>query len=115
MALFEPDLDDVPVLTVLQALADESRLGIVRELADGDERLCGLLAPGLAKATRSHHLKVLREAGLTHTRVEGTSRYVRLRGDEVRRHFPGLLDTVLGTASPSRSHERARRLRPAAG
>ena len=98
MTLFEPDLADVPVLTVLQALADESRLGIVRELAGGEERLCGLLAPGIAKATRSHHLKVLREAGLTHTRIEGTSRYVRLRGDELHRHFPGLLDTVLRDA-----------------
>src|SRR5437773_11929532 len=98
MTLFEPDLADVPVLTVLQALADESRLGIVRELAGGEERLCGLLAPGLAKATRSHHLKVLREAGLTHTRIDGTSRYVRLRGDELHRHFPGLLDAILAPA-----------------
>jgi len=97
MTLFEPDLADVPVLTVLQALADETRLAIVRDLAaDGGERLCGSFAPGLAKATRSHHFKVLREAGLTRTRIEGTGRYVRLRRDELQRHFPGLLDSVIG-------------------
>lgn len=95
MTLHEPDLADVPVLTVLQALADENRLTIVREMADGEERLCGSFAPRLAKATRSHHFKVLREAGLTRTRIEGTSRYVRLRRDDLNRHFPGLLDAIL--------------------
>src|SRR2546427_4600418 len=101
MPLYEPDLAEVPVLTVLQALADESRLSIVRELAgleDGGERLCGLFAPGLAKATRSHHFRVLREAGLTRTRIEGTSRYVRLRREELDRRFPGLLESLLDRA-----------------
>jgi DNA-binding transcriptional ArsR family regulator len=74
MDLFEPDLADVPVTSVLQALGDEARLEIVRQLADGGERCCGTFELGLAKATRSHHLKVLREAGLTRTRIEGTSR-----------------------------------------
>jgi DNA-binding transcriptional ArsR family regulator len=98
MTLFEPELADVPVLTVLQALADETRLTIVRGLAEGGERLCGSFAPDLAKATRSHHFKVLREAGLTRTRIEGTSRYVRLRRDELNRHFPGLLESILQRA-----------------
>ncbi len=96
MSLYEPDLAEVPVLTVLQALADPTRLEIVRGLAeDGGERLCGSFAPELAKATRSHHFRVLREAGLTRTRVDGTARYVRLRADELRRIFPGLLDSIL--------------------
>jgi DNA-binding transcriptional ArsR family regulator len=96
MTLFEPELDEVPVITVLQALADPTRLEIVRGLAeDGGERLCGSFAPGLAKATRSHHFKVLREAGLTRTRVDGTARYVRLRADELGRVFPGLLGSIL--------------------
>ncbi len=94
--VYEPELEDVPVLAVLQALADPTRLEIVRGLAEaGDERLCGSFAPGLAKATRSHHFKVLREAGLTRTRVDGTARYVRLRTEELRRAYPGLLDSVL--------------------
>ena len=63
---------------------------------------CASFLPDLSKATRSHHFKVLREAGLTRTRVEGTSKYVRLRADLADR-FPGLLDSVLtADTAPSR-------------
>ncbi len=95
MSLSEPELTEVPLLTVLQALADENRLAIVRGLTSGGEQICGSFLPDVSKATRSHHFKVLREAGLTRTRIEGTSRYVRLRVDELERRFPGLLDSVL--------------------
>ena len=101
MELHEPELRDVPVTAVLAALADDVRLQIVRTLAEGGEHVCGTFELGISKATRSHHLKVLREAGLTRTRVAGTSRYVRLRRDELDRLYPGLLDAVL--AAPARS------------
>jgi DNA-binding transcriptional ArsR family regulator len=91
----EPELAGVPLLTVLQALGDEHRLTIVRGLTDGDEHMCGSFLPHISKATRSHHFKVLREAGLTRTRVEGTAKYVRLRTDELEHRFPGLLSAVL--------------------
>ncbi|MET8039730.1 helix-turn-helix transcriptional regulator [Micromonospora sp. NPDC005215] len=91
----EPDLTGVPVTTVLAALADDVRLQIVRALAEGGEATCGSFDFGVSKATRSHHLKVLREAGLTRTRAAGTSRLVRLRRDELDRRYPGLLDAVL--------------------
>jgi DNA-binding transcriptional ArsR family regulator len=91
----EPELTEVPLLTVLQALADEHRLSIVRGLSDGGEQMCGSFLPHISKATRSHHLKVLREAGLTRTRVEGTAKYVRLRLDELDERFPGLVSSVL--------------------
>lgn len=107
MELYEPDLATVPITTVLQALADDARLAIVGALAAGDERCCGMFDLGLAKATRSHHLKVLREAGLTHTRIEGTSRHVSLRRDELERHFPGLLDSVLRIRATPRAHAYA--------
>ncbi|WP_433127536.1 ArsR/SmtB family transcription factor [Micromonospora sp. CA-240977] len=93
----EPDLSDVPVTTVLAALADDVRLQIVRALVEGGEATCGSFDFGVSKATRSHHLKVLREAGLTRTRAAGTSRLVRLRRDELDSRYPGLLDAVLGT------------------
>lgn len=38
---------------------------------------------------------MLREAGLTRTRVAGTTRYVRLRREELDRVHPGLLDAVI--------------------
>ncbi|MEU7586046.1 metalloregulator ArsR/SmtB family transcription factor [Micromonospora sp. NPDC049230] len=95
----EPDLADIPVTTVLAALADDVRLQIVRALVEDGEAACGTFDFGVSKATRSHHLKVLREAGLTRTRAAGTSRLVRLRRDEVDRLYPGLLDAVLGARS----------------
>ncbi|MEU4470897.1 metalloregulator ArsR/SmtB family transcription factor [Micromonospora sp. NPDC023888] len=97
----EPDLTDVPVTTVLAALADDVRLQIVRALVEGGEATCGSFDFGVSKATRSHHLKVLREAGLTRTRAAGTSRLVRLRRDELDKLYPGLLDAVLGTRTPA--------------
>jgi DNA-binding transcriptional ArsR family regulator len=98
MDLEEPALRDVPVTAVLAALADENRLSVVRELADGSERACGTFVPEWSKATRSHHLKVLREAGLTHTRVVGTTRLVTLRRRDLDAAYPGLLDAVLARA-----------------
>ncbi|WP_433535956.1 ArsR/SmtB family transcription factor [Micromonospora sp. CA-249363] len=101
MELHEPDLTDVPVTAVLAALADDVRLQIVRALAESGEAACGSFDFGVSKATRSHHLKVLREAGLTRTRAAGTSRLVRLRRDEVEARYPGLLDAVLTPRPPA--------------
>ena len=64
-----------------KALADPSRVAIVNRLA-GAEEVCvcdftGTL--GLAQPTVSHHLKVLREAGLVEVaRKRGTWVYYRL-------------------------------------
>jgi DNA-binding transcriptional ArsR family regulator len=80
---------------VLHALSDPVRLEIVRALDESAELACGRLQPPVSKSTLSHHLKVLREAGVTRTRAEGTQRLVSLRADELEARFPGLLDCVL--------------------
>jgi DNA-binding transcriptional ArsR family regulator len=67
-------------------------------LAAQGERTCGTFDLGLSKATRSHHFKVLREAGVTHTRAEGTHRHVSLRREDLEARFPGLLAAVLAAA-----------------
>ena len=94
--LEEPDVVEFDMPLVMQALGDRLRLRIVRALAQEGEKQCGSFDLGVAKATRSHHFKVLREAGITHTRVDGTSRFVSLRSDDLNQKFPGLLDAVLG-------------------
>jgi len=94
IVLDQPELDAIALADVLHALSDPARLEIVRALAGEGERQCGSFDLGLTQATRSHHFKVLREAGLTHTRVEGTARYVTLRRDDLDARFPGLLDAV---------------------
>jgi DNA-binding transcriptional ArsR family regulator len=84
---------------VLAALSDTTRLGLVRVLADGHERAWGDLRVPVAKSTLSHHLKVLRNAGVTATRKEGTRCFVWLRATELEDTLPGLLDSVLASAA----------------
>jgi DNA-binding transcriptional ArsR family regulator len=95
--LHEPTAEALDLTTVLQALGDPVRLKIVRALAARGEQVCGSMELGVSKSTRSHHFKTLREAGLTHTRVEGTHRHVSVRRDDLEVRFPGLLDAVLQT------------------
>jgi DNA-binding transcriptional ArsR family regulator len=92
--LEQPAIEAVELAGILHALSDPARLEIVRALDSDGERQCGTFDLGLTKATRSHHFKVLREAGLTYTRLEGTARFVTLRREEIDRKFPGLLDVV---------------------
>ena len=93
--LEEPDADRLDLPLVLAALADPGRLAIVRALAEWGEECCVKVGEraGLTvgKSTLSHHLKVLREAGLIHTRVQGTRRLVTLRAADLEQRFPGLL------------------------
>lgn len=96
-----PDVGTVLITDVLSALADPLRLGIVRLLADGSERQWGELDAPVSNSTLSHHLKVLRSAGITRTRKEGTRCFVRLRRDDLDSRFPGLLDNVLDGAGDS--------------
>lgn len=94
----EPHLDELTLTTVMAALSDPVRVTIVRDLAVRGEAACGTFELGVSKATRSHHLKVLREAGVTHTRLDGTHRFVSLRRDDLDARFPGLLGAVLAAA-----------------
>ena len=92
-----PPLEQLELPVVLAALSDPIRLTMVRELA-GEERACGTLAVPVSDSTRSHHLKILRDAGVTLTRVVGTQRLVSLRREDLNARFPGLLDSVLAAA-----------------
>jgi DNA-binding transcriptional ArsR family regulator len=93
-----PDLAQIRLIAVLAALSDPIRVGLVRVLADGRERGWGELRAPVAKSTLSHHLRVLRDAGVTRTRQEGTRCYVELRRDDLEARFPGLLEALLDAA-----------------
>jgi DNA-binding transcriptional ArsR family regulator len=95
----QPASTDISLPAVMGALSDPVRVAIVKILAADGERMCGTMELGVSKATRSHHLRVLREAGVTHTRVEGTRRYTSLRRDALDERFPGLLDALLAAAA----------------
>lgn len=93
--LHHPRLDELSLPDVLHALSDPVRLEIVRMLGDLEERPCSAVEAKVAKSTLSHHFKVLREAGITHTRANGTHRLMSLRKDDLDRRFPGLISSVL--------------------
>jgi DNA-binding transcriptional ArsR family regulator len=98
--LVHPERGDLILPKVLAALADPARLATVQTLARIGESPCGQIQhdAGLdvSKSTMSHHLRILREAGITHTRIEGARRMLTLRRDDLDARFPGLLDAVLG-------------------
>ncbi len=96
-----PSQDELRLADVLHALSDPVRLEIVRTLALAGERSCGALGTRVAKSTLSHHLKVLREAGVTSTRVRGTQRLISLREADLEARFSGLLSSVLQASRAS--------------
>lgn len=95
--LYHPERKDISLVTVLHALSDPARLGIVVKVARCGEQPCKNFDVALAKSTLSQHIRILREAGITRTRALGTQRLISLRADDLNARFPGLLDSVLGS------------------
>ncbi|GAA3730204.1 DNA-binding transcriptional ArsR family regulator [Spinactinospora alkalitolerans] len=93
-----PDIAEITLTRLLTALGDPVRIGLVRVLSDDRERGWGELRAPVAKSTLSHHLKVLRDAGVTRTRQEGTRCFVRLRRADLDDRFPGVLAALLAAA-----------------
>jgi ArsR family transcriptional regulator len=79
-----------------KALADPTRVAIVNRLACGEECCVCDLTPvlGLAQPTVSHHLAILRDAGLIEADRRGKWSYYRL----VPRAFDRLRDALDPTA-----------------
>ncbi len=96
-----PDRSDLKLTQVLFALSDPERLAIVRQLAAGplDMARCHLSDAATPKSTKSHLMKVLREAGIIHNAAAGRGRRLTLRRDDLEARFPGLLACVLADTS----------------
>lgn len=91
-----PERDEIQLVDVLQALGDPVRLQILRVLDQADGPIaCHDIPIPVSKSTGSHHLKVLRTAGVVRAQVDGTKRYYTLRRADLEHRFPGLLDSVL--------------------
>jgi DNA-binding transcriptional ArsR family regulator len=92
-----PKQDEITLTKVLAALSDPVRLSIVSALARGGE--CGWSGFDrcVSNSTLSHHMKVLRQAGVISNRGDGTRCFVSLR-PELERAFPGLLKSILAFA-----------------
>ena len=81
--------------SLLKALADPSRLTMLATLAAARNEVCVCDftdAMDLNQPTVSHHLRILREAGLVRCQRRGTWVYYRLAGDAARRARAALSD-----------------------
>lgn len=94
-----PRMSEVDLVSVLSALADPIRLSIVRTLADGrpHPKTADEWQVDVHKSTLSHHFRILREAGLTRTLIEGRTHAIQLRREELDERFPGLIASVVAT------------------
>ena len=94
----QPPREEIRIEQVLAALGDPVRLVFVRELAKAPAVgiACGVIPLPVTKSTRTHHLRILREAGVITMRAEGTRRIACLRRDDLDALYPGLLEGVLG-------------------
>jgi DNA-binding transcriptional ArsR family regulator len=93
-----PSTQDITLAGVLAALADPTRLKIVKGLiGQADCMSCTAAAPcpEMAKSTLSNHFRVLREAGLIHTTKQGVEHRNAVREADINARFPGLLKTIL--------------------
>lgn len=99
----EPAAAELELPRVLAALADPHRLDAVRFIARNGESWCSQVIVeaglGTSKSTFSHHLRILREAGIVTKRVQGAKGYMSLRRDDLDQRFPGLIDSILGAAA----------------
>lgn len=100
--MLHPSRDQIELVGVLAALGHPVRARIVRELASGEERFCGEIAPELPRSTLTGHWRVLREAGVICQRPEGRRQFIRLRREDLDARFPGLLDLLLAAGEPAR-------------
>jgi ArsR family transcriptional regulator len=97
-AVYDGDLSDEA--TLFKALADPARVAIVATLARAEDEVCvcdftsGL---ELSQPTVSHHLKILKDAGLVTSVRRGTWGYYRLATDARQR-----LDAALGATLPTK-------------
>ncbi|MFE0474869.1 ArsR/SmtB family transcription factor [Streptomyces sp. NPDC058947] len=94
-ALTHPSRADLRIESVLDAMANPTRLRIIERLAGGEELTCSTTLPDVSPSTASRHWNVLREAGILHARREGRIILHSLRRDDLDARFPGLLDSVL--------------------
>jgi ArsR family transcriptional regulator len=88
------DLD--PDIRLLTALADPTRLAILRQLAESETCACDLTeCCDVGQPTVSHHLRVLREAGIVISERRGQWIFYRVAPDVASR-----LGRIAGTLVP---------------
>ncbi len=107
-----PDLAQVMLQQVMEALVDPVRRMVISQLArKGESMSCGTFETPVSTSTLTHHFNVLREAGVIRQYYVGVTKMNTLRADEIEERFPGLLEAVImaceAEASSVASREKA--------
>ncbi|MDI6891929.1 MAG: metalloregulator ArsR/SmtB family transcription factor [Actinomycetota bacterium] len=89
-------MDEKIKVKILKALADETRFEMVRALTNKREVSCMRITMkfSLSRPALSHHLRILKEAGIIRARKEGQYYYFTLDRKHVERCLPGILRAV---------------------
>jgi DNA-binding transcriptional ArsR family regulator len=106
----EPSREEIDLGDVFSALTDPLRraaISILATLPDGTERSCSSFGFSAAKASLTHHFKVLREAGLISQVDYGNRRCSTLRRDDLEARFPGLLALLVANYRETEEAMRA--------
>src|SRR6202012_4388753 len=98
--LFHPEIDDLRPEAILHALSDPLRAAIFTEISGaGCIEACSTFAKVgdrvIPKSSLSHHIKILREAGLIRCERHGVEMRNHSRCGEVDKRFPGLVKAIL--------------------
>ncbi len=101
--IFHPPKEDISLFTILYALSEPLRFSIIEQLINGEELTCGTFkfSSSRGKSTMTHHFKVLRDAGLIQTRIDGREHYTSLRKEDIDQRFPGLLNALMNAEAAS--------------
>jgi DNA-binding transcriptional ArsR family regulator len=97
-----PSLKDITLDGVLHALSDPARRRILFKLTGCDGMNCGKACDKMPSSTISFHYRVLREAGLIHSRKKGVEVINTARKAEIEKKFPGLLHMVFQSHKTTR-------------
>ncbi|WP_345375163.1 ArsR/SmtB family transcription factor [Frondihabitans cladoniiphilus] len=87
-------MSDIPLHKVMHALGSPVRLAVVKELLDGDVHQGSEFDFGVGQSTLSHHVKILREAGIVQNDPEGNRCLMSLRSAELDARFPGFVEQL---------------------
>ncbi|XGI78499.1 ArsR family transcriptional regulator [Enterobacter hormaechei] len=90
----QPTIDEMSLSTIMTALAEPLRMAAtvrMSYLPEGTERSCSSFGFPVAKASLTHHFRVMREAGLISQIDYGNRRASMLRISDLNARFPGLL------------------------
>lgn len=94
---YHPTVKEIALESILYALADPTRLKIIKHLIKKPSMSCQESCTGfdLPKATLSRHYDILRSSGLVFTEKKGVQYTNKVRLKELNKKFPGLLNSIL--------------------